>query len=286
MLNGLAGKTAVVTGGASGIGLALAEALGARGMNVAIADVEESAIGEAVGQLQSAGVRASGVLADVSDGDAVDRLAEEVIASYGAVHVLCNNAGVAAGGVTWELPEQVWRWVLDVDLWGVINGVRSFVPGFVEQGEGHVVNTASFAGLVASPGMAPYSAAKHAVIGLSASLREDLALAGGQVGVSVLCPSFTRTRMNESGRNWPARLGPPPATGLAPGHPQTRARFLDRMSDAISPELVAEQTVEAILADRFWVVPNPEVRDRYAALAEEVLAAIPDDPSDDTRRPR
>jgi NAD(P)-dependent dehydrogenase (short-subunit alcohol dehydrogenase family) len=286
MLNGLDGKTAVVTGGASGIGLALAEAFGARGMNVAIADVEEGAIAGAVGRLESAGIRACGILADVSDRAAVDRLAEEVIATYGAVHVLCNNAGVAAGGVTWELPEEVWRWVLDVDLWGVINGVHSFVPGFVEQGEGHVVNTASFAGLVASPGMAPYSAAKHAVIGLSASLREDLKLAGGQVGVSVLCPSFTRTRMNESGRNWPARLGPPPVTGLAPGHPQTRARFLGRMSDAISPELVADQTSDAILADRFWVLPNPEVRERYAALAEEVLASIPQAAADDGTRSR
>jgi NAD(P)-dependent dehydrogenase (short-subunit alcohol dehydrogenase family) len=125
--------------------------------------------------------------------------------------------------------------------------------------------------------MAPYSAAKHAVIGLSSSLQRDFELAGGKLGVSVLCPSFTRTRMNESGRNWPERLGPPPATGLAPGHPQTRARFLDGMSEALSPERVAEQTVDAILSGRFWVVPNPEVRERYAALAEEVLAAIPAD---------
>lgn len=270
------GKTAVVTGGASGIGLALAEAFGERGAKVVIADVEEDALNSALGRLKTAGVEAIAVPTDVSDAAAVDRLAKEAVAAYGAVHVVCNNAGVGPGGVTWEIPSEVWRWVLDVDLWGVVNGIRSFVPSFVEQGEGHVVNTASVAGLLASPGMAPYSAAKHAVVGLSVSLRKDLQLAGSPVGVTVLCPSFTRTRMNESGRNWPGRLGPPPDSGLAPGHPETRASFFERMPGAMDPGDVAERTVEAVLANRFWVILDQTFHERYTALADDVLTAVPD----------
>ena len=188
-------RAAVVTGAASGIGLALSERLLDEGMSVVLADVDPAALDTEVRRLTDAGATVLAVPTDVSDAAAVEDLAATAWSRFGAVHVVCNNAGVGPGGVAWEIPEQVWRWVIDVDLWGVIHGIRAFVPRLVEQDIGHVVNTASVAGLVGTPGMAPYSAAKHAVVGLSQSLRRDLELAGSAVGVSVLCPGMTRTRM-------------------------------------------------------------------------------------------
>lgn len=268
----LAGKVAVVTGGASGIGLALGQALGCEGMRVVLADVEADALSQAVAQLQARGIDASGIPADVTDAGQVGALAARALERYGAVHVICNNAGVGPGGVTWEMPESVWRWVIDVNLWGVINGVRSFVPLLVDQGMGHVINTASVAGIVGSPGMAPYAASKHAVIGLSESLKRDLELAGSPVKVSVLCPSMTRTRMNESSRTWPQRLGPMPPGGLEPGHPATRASYYERMrTGAMEPADVAQLAVAAIVEERFWVICNPDVEKRFASYCEEVL---------------
>jgi len=267
----LAGRVAVVTGGASGIGLALAARLAAAGMRLVLADVEAGALDAAVDGLRSDGAEVLGVLTDVADADQVEALAAATVAAFGTAHLVCLNAGVAAGGVSWELPERTWRWVVDVTLWGVVHGVRSFVPRLVAQGSGHVLVTASIGGLIGSPGMAPYSATKHAVIGIAESLREDLRLAGSPVGVSVLCPGFTRTRMNDSGRSWPERLGPPPADGLAPGHPQLREAFLARMDDAMEPADVAAEAVDAILADRFWVVPDADVAGRLRTHLAPVL---------------
>ena len=272
----LNGKVAVVTGGASGIGLALVERFLDAGMSVVLADVDPAGLDAQVHRLTAAGGRVLGVPTDVSDAASVTDLAIASWAHFGAVHVLCNNAGVGPGGVTWELPDSVWRWVIDVDLWGVVHGIQAFVPRLVEQGEGHVLNTASVAGIVGTPGMAPYSAAKHAVVGLSQSLRRDLQMAGSPVGVSVLCPGMTRTRMNESGRNWPAdRLGPPPATGLEPSHPATRQDFLHRSAtQALEASDVAAQAVSAIQDDRFWVVTDPSVLDRLEAELAEARRSV------------
>jgi len=259
----LAGKVAVVTGGASGIGLALGHAFGQQGMKIVVADVEIPAMDAAVKQLHHAGIDAVGISVDVSSSDSVDALAEATFERFGTAHVICNNAGVGPGGVSWELPQSVWRWVIDVDLWGVINGIRSFVPRLVEQGEGHVVNTASVGGLLASPGMAPYSAAKHAVVGLSESLKQDLQLAGSPVGVTILCPSMTRTRMNNSGRNWPSRLGAMPQERLQPGHPLTRDSYRDRMdNEAMEPDVVADLAVAAVLGEESWVICDPQFEAR------------------------
>ncbi|MGY1812601.1 SDR family NAD(P)-dependent oxidoreductase [Blastococcus sp. SYSU D00820] len=267
----LAGRTAVVTGGASGIGLALARTLAAEGMRLVLADVEAGLLDAAVAGLQAGGAEAIGVPTDVSDAGQVAALAETAVTTFGAAHLVCLNAGVSAGGVAWELPESAWRWVVDVNLWGVVHGVRAFVPGLVAQGEGHVLITSSMGGLIGSPGMAPYSATKHAVIGVAESLCEDLRLAGSPVGVTLLAPGFTRTRMNDSGRTWPGRLGEAPEEFLQPGHPQLREAFLARMDDARSPEEVAEAAVAAVREDRFWVVTDDAIGGRLRAHLAPVL---------------
>lgn len=283
-MRSLQGASVVVTGGASGIGLALAEAFGEQGARVALADVEADALERATARLDSLGITSAAVVADVSDRAAVEHLREVVEARFGPVDVLCNNAGVGPGGVTWEIPHEVWEWVLGVDLWGVIHGIATFVPGMVKRGRGHVVNTASVAGLVASPGMAPYAAAKHAVIGISGALRQDLDRAGADVGVTVVCPSITRTRMNESGRNWPNRFGPVPTTGLEPGHPETRQSYFDRMRWAMPPEDVARRTVAAVQERRAWVVFDEELGQRYREHVEGILSAARADEAKGSRQ--
>jgi NAD(P)-dependent dehydrogenase (short-subunit alcohol dehydrogenase family) len=271
------GKVAVVTGGASGIGLALARRSAAAGMSVVLADVDAGALAAAGEQVRALGAGVLTVPTDVSDPEQVDALAEAAVARFGSVHVVCLNAGVAAGGVSWELPEKTWRWVVDVNLWGTVHGIRAFLPRLVEQDDGHVLLTASVGGLIGSPGMAPYSATKHAVIGIAESLREDLRLADARVGVTVLCPGFTRTRMNDSGRSWPERLGPPPEEGLAPGHPRLRQEFLARMDEAMDPDEVAAAAFGAIGRDEFWAVPDEAIGPRLFAHLAPVLAGPVDD---------
>lgn len=259
-LERLAGKVAVVTGGASGIGLALAKRFAAEEMKVVIADVEEAALASAEKELRDQGAEVLAVPTDVSLWDSVEALAAATFDRFGTAHVLCNNAGVGPGGVTWELPASVWEWVLGIDLWGVIHGIRAFLPRLVEQKDGHVVNTSSYVGgIFGAAGNAPYCAAKFGVIGISTSLAADLALAESPVKVTLLCPGGTRTRMNESGRNWPARLGPPPE-GLLPGHPQKRQRAGKHPgSMAVDPSVVADAVLDAIRSERFWVVTDPNL---------------------------
>ena len=249
-----AGRVAVVTGGASGIGLGLARRFGTEGMRVVIGDIEAGPLDAAVAELRDAGVEVEGVVTDVSDAAQVQALADAAVARFGGVHVVCNNAGVASGGFSWETPVDTWEWVLGVNLWGVINGIRSFVPLLVQQDAGYVVNTASVAGLVAGPFMGPYNASKHAVVALSETLLHELAIAAPHVHVSVLCPGWVNTRIGESDRNRPDRLtgelgrevGPGPGLGLLQG-------VLER---GMTPAAVAEQVVDAVRADRFWILTH------------------------------
>ena len=188
------GKVAVVTGGAAGIGLAMARRFGAAGMKLVIADIQPDALDESVAALRSDGLDAIGVVADVSDRAQVQAVADAAMEAHGAIHLACNNAGVGSGGLTWELTEADWKWVLGVDLWGVIHGVGIFTPLIIASGGGHVVNTASMAGLTSPPYMGPYNVAKHGVVALSESMYLELQMAAPSVGVTVVCPGWVGLR--------------------------------------------------------------------------------------------
>ena len=202
----LAGKTAFVTGGAGGIGLALARAFAQAGMKVMLADIEPDALQAAVKSLQEISPDIRGTVCDVTDAASVERAAQATFDAFGHVHVVCNNAGVAAGGGIDQISLDNWRWVIDVNLMGVLHGIKSFLPHIRAHGEGgHIVNTASMAGMQTGLGFSPYGASKFAVVSMSEGLAAQLKPHG--IGVSVLCPSFVRTRIGESGRNRPGRYG-------------------------------------------------------------------------------
>ena len=204
-MENLQGKVAVITGGASGIGKAMAAAAVAEGMKVVVADIEEGALKEAADELAAGGSDVLSVVTDVSDGASVRELRDRALDRFGAVHLVHNNAGVGTGGPIWEVSEEDWRWILGVNLWGVVHGIATFVPVLLEQGEGHVVNTASIAGLTTAPFLGPYNATKQAVVAMSETLYKDLQAAGvSGIGVSVLCPGFVQTRIAESDRNRPS----------------------------------------------------------------------------------
>src|SRR5690242_9962377 len=187
-----------MTGGASGIGLGLARRFGRAGMKVVLGDVEAPALDSALAELRDLGVEAQGVACDVTDPAQMDALARAALDAHGAVHVFCNNAGVGGGGLSWEMPLSTWQWVLGVNLWGVIHGIRTFVPILHEQDEAHIVNTASVAGLVGAPFMGPYNASKHAVVAMSETLHHEFALTGARARVSVLCPGWVNTGIANS----------------------------------------------------------------------------------------
>ncbi|MHB1445146.1 MAG: SDR family NAD(P)-dependent oxidoreductase [Acidimicrobiales bacterium] len=257
----LQGKVAVVTGGAGGLGEAMAASFLAEGMSVVVADIEETALVAAADRL--AGVRPGAevlsVITDVTDPTSVDALAEAARGRFGTVHVVCNNAGVGGHfGLSWEIPVEEWRWVLEVNLWGVIHGIRSFVPGLVAQGEGHVVNTASLAGWSGPPAMSAYAASKHAVLGISESLRSELELSGTGVGVSVLCPGMVNTGIMSSERNWPTRLGAEPVVPSSPlvSGIQQILKTGTTQGD-VDPPAVAQVVVEGIKSNRFVLSTHP-----------------------------
>lgn len=264
------GRVAVVTGAASGIGFALSERFAAEGMRVVMADVEEPALAEAADLLAGRGARVLPVATDVSKPDQVDALRDRALEAFGAVHVLCNNAGVSGGGrPLWELSQEVWEWVLGVNLWGVINGIRAFVPALLEQDAGHVVNTASGAGLIAGV-LGPYSVTKHAVVALSESLHFQLTQREARVGVSVLCPGWVRTRIHESDRNRPPEVGEEPV----PEPEQAAARaFVRQLVEAgMDPAQVAGHVVDGIRAGRFYLLTHPELNESIRRRFDAVLA--------------
>ena len=255
----LTGKTAVVTGGAGGLGKAMAARFLAEGMSVVIADIEKSALDAAAEELSAGGGEVLPVVTDVTDLSSVEALAEEALRRFGSYHVVCNNAGVGGHfGLSWELPVEEWRWILEVNVWGVIHGIRTFVPALVAQKEGHVVNTASLAGWQGPPSMAPYAASKHAVLAISESLRSELELSGTGVGVSALCPGMVNSGIMSSERNWPTRLGAMP---VVPSTPLTSA--VESMlktgttQGEVDPPAVAEVVVEGIKSNRFILSTHP-----------------------------
>jgi NAD(P)-dependent dehydrogenase (short-subunit alcohol dehydrogenase family) len=251
----VAGKVAVITGGASGIGLATAERLASSGARLVLGDVERDALDVAVKQLTGSGADVVGVHCDVAKLADVERLRDESVAAFGAVHVVFNNAGVG-GGPTIGSPIELWRWVSSVNLDGVVHGVHAFLPMLMEQGEGHVVNTASLAGLGGVPGMGPYCATKFAVVGYSESLYLELRARGSGVGVSVLCPGFVRTRIAESARNLPDELRP--AT-VPDGFGELESVAAAVVAAGIEPSVVAEHVAGAIASGEFWILPHRHV---------------------------
>jgi NAD(P)-dependent dehydrogenase (short-subunit alcohol dehydrogenase family) len=264
------GKTAFVTGGASGIGLALGRAFAEVGMKVMLADVEDAALDKAVRQLGEAGASVQGVVCDVSDRAAVERAARHAFATFGKVHVVCNNAGVAAGGAMEQIPQADWDWVIGVNLMGVISGISIFLPHIKAHGEGgHIVNTASMAGMLSPPQMGPYNVTKHAVVALSETLANELA--GSAIGVSVLCPGWVNTRINESGRNRPARFGTVRDVPLAA--PERSAEVAQLLRNGMSPEAVAVRVLAAIRDNDLYIYTHPEMRPALEDRFQRILAA-------------
>lgn len=251
-------KVAVVTGGASGIGFAMAERLARTGMKVVLADIEEGSLGVAVEALRASGAEAIGVATDVSNPDSVHNLALRTIDEFGGVHVLCNNAGVDGGALFSDIPLRTWQWVMDVNFYGVLHGCREFLPLLRQQRDAHIVNTCSVAAFATgAPTMSPYVASKFAVLGMSENLEIELRTAGESVGVSVLCPGPVKTRMAESERNRPSGVQ------SALSDPIRRAA-VDRLADktavsGLDPHYVAEMVVDAIRSDRFFILPHPEM---------------------------
>ena len=264
----LEGKVAVITGGASGIGRAVAEAAAAAGMKIVLADIEEAALKETSAAFEASGADVLSVVTDVSVGASVESLRDEALSRFGAVHLVHNNAGVAVGGPLWMVSEPDWNWVLGVNLWGVIHGIRVFVPLLVEQGEGHVVNTASLAGLT-SPGLlGPYNVTKHSVVTMSETLYRDLAVAGSSVGVSVLCPGFVRTGIADSDRNRPDWAPAPPA----PDTLEFQGVVSNLVAAGIEPADVAAQVIDAVRSNRFYIITHPDTFAMVETRLRDILA--------------
>ncbi len=265
----LNGKVAVVTGGASGIGLRMARQFLGAGMKVMIGDVEVDALERAVAELKAEGGEVEGTRTDVTNPEQMDALAKAVVDRFGAVHVVCLNAGVGGGGLSWEVPLSTWEWVLGVNMWGVIHGIRAFVPKLIEQGEGHVVNTASLAGIVASPFMGPYNASKHAVVAISETLHHELAMSAPGVHVSVLCPGWVKTNIADSSRNRPAHLQTDNAVDAAAGG--ILRGFLENGMD---PDDVAAKVLDAVHNDRFWILTHDDAEDYWVEAVNRKLRSI------------
>ena len=254
----LGGKVAVVTGAASGIGLGMARRFAAEGMRVVMADVERNALRATVDALAGTGADVIGAPTDTSVLEEVEALASLTLDHFGAVHVVCNNAGVGSRGLPFhELPLRDFEWVLGVNLWGVIHGLHAFLPHLRLQDEGHVVNTASVSALYHLPNMAPYNASKAAVLALSETLKFELDAEGSHVGVSVLCPSWVRTNISTASRNLPERLAYELTTEQMAQIAEYKGRRKQQQTTAMEPDEVAGQVCDAIRTNRFYVITHP-----------------------------
>ena len=274
----LKGKTAVVTGGASGIGKALAARCCAEGMNVVLADVEEAALAGSRAELERGGGKVVSVVTDVAQPSAVDELARRTLDAFGGVDLLFNNAGVGAGTTIWESTLRDWTWVVGVNLWGVINGIRTFVPLMLKQNRpAQIVNTASIAGLVKGHHSAPYGVTKHAVVALTEQLALELELICAPIKASVLCPSWVNTRINESGRNRPAELRNQAGTE-SPPTPEMLKRWEELQEfvrRATPPREIADAVFEeGIRRGKLYIIPHketaPYIRNRFDGIMRDV----------------
>jgi len=283
MITNFKGKTAVLTGAGSGFGLECAR-IGARlGMKLVLVDVQTDALDRACAELQSAGADVASFRLDVSSADQMQAMSQAVLERFGAPHFVFNNAGVGSGGLIWENSVKDWEWVLGVNLWGVIHGVRLFTPMMLDAAakdpawQGHIVNTASMAGLLNPPNMGVYNVSKHAVVSLSETLYQDLRLVSDQVGASVLCPYFVPTGISQSQRNRPA--------GLDSEKP-TRSQLIGQSmtdkavgSGKVTASQVAQSVFDAMAADQFYIFSHPKALGNVQSRMECILQqANPTDP--------
>lgn len=265
-------KVAVITGGASGLGLAMAQRAAREGMKIVLADVEQSALSKAEAELKAGGADVIGVLTDVSKASDVAALAKTTVETFGKVHLVCNNAGV--GGMrrkAWEATVEDWQWVLGVNVWGVIHGMRTFAPLMLAQNEHcHMVNTASVAGLLSPSGMSVYNVSKHAVVTLSETMYQDLALIDAKLKVSVLCPAFVPTGIWNSGRNRPSEL----AVGIDAEEEKRRAEEVKIVLEKgkLTPKDVADMVFAAIEADKFYILTHPKIKAVIETRMQDILA--------------
>jgi NAD(P)-dependent dehydrogenase (short-subunit alcohol dehydrogenase family) len=267
-MHDLAGKVAVVTGAGSGIGRATALRLGRAGMRVIAADLDPAPLDELASEFSAHGISHATVLTDVADVGAVQRLRSAALDAFGAVHLVHNNAGVALPPMPiWEIGDELWRWLLGVNVRGVINGIRTFTPDLIAQGEGHIVMTASLAGLRAGASLGAYCASKHAVVAMSKALAADLERIGSPVGVSLVCPALVLTNLGESSqRHWPP--GIPRPDGWDPRKDGSVT------SSGLDPEAVAEMIHDAVVTNKFYVMTHPEMREAVESQFRAALEAF------------
>ena len=267
-------KVAVVTGAASGIGRAIADRCAKEGMKVVLADINKEDLATAEAELTATGATVLAVPTDVSKAGDVETLAQKTLEAFGAVHLLFNNAGVGMSGTLWENTLADWEWVIGVNLWGVIHGVRTFVPLMLEQDtEGHIVNTSSMAGLTRGDKLGVYRMTKHGVVSLSETLHYELAHRGSKLKVSVLCPGMVKTRMTElgSGRNRPEELrNAPGEKETSPEDEQLRQSRFQGLQWMDPPE-VADKVFDAIQDEKFYIITHPEMKDRIRRRMEDIL---------------
>jgi NAD(P)-dependent dehydrogenase (short-subunit alcohol dehydrogenase family) len=263
----LRGRVAVVTGAASGLGRAMALAFAGEGMTVALADVAD--LSDTFAQVQAKGVDALALKVDVSRQEEVERFAERVDRDLGGADLVCNNAGVSPLGAAWEGSLGDWQWIVGVNLWGVIHGVRSFVPRLMARNAGHVVNTASVAGIINPPGSAAYNLTKHAVVAFTETLYHDLRERGSAVGVSVLCPAYVPTGIADSERNRPAGV----EASAKSRETLAREQMLKKAvaSGRLSAEDVARAVVQAVKEERFYILTHPRIKGAIRARMEDIL---------------
>lgn len=276
MINDFKGKTAVLTGAASGFGLECARIAARRGMNVVLVDIQADALAAAEAEIKALGARTMARRVDVSKPPVMELLAQHVKEEFGAPHFVFNNAGVGAGGLIWENTVKDWEWVLGVNVWGVINGVRGFTPIMLDEArrnpayQGHIVNTASMAGLLTPPNMGIYNVSKHAVVALTETLYQDLKLVTDQISASVLCPYFVTTGIHQSERNRPADM---PAAELTPSQ-RIQQAMTDKAtgSGKVSAADVANKVFDAVEHDQFYVFSHPKalgnVKSRMDAIVD------------------
>jgi NAD(P)-dependent dehydrogenase (short-subunit alcohol dehydrogenase family) len=263
-LNPLRGKVAAVTGAASGLGRAMALAFASEGMHLALADVDESGLDNTAAEVRERGIKAIAMRVDVSKAREVESFAERCAAEFGAIHLVCNNAGVALSGAAWENSEAEWQWILGVNLWGVVHGIRAFAPRLIAQDEGHIVNTASVAGLISPPGMGAYCVTKHAVVALSEALYHDLRERGSRVGVSVLCPAYVPTGIADS-------KPPQPAEKSKERLAKEAALKKAVAAGKLSANDIARAVVAAVKEERFYILTHPAIKGAVRARMEDVL---------------